>query len=317
MTSKRLATTGNPEPSAAPGSLLQSWGLGEKQRFCLALVTPAAIILLLFQIVPIVIGANSSFRNWMLHAPTGEWIGLGHYIYVITDPVFLKIVLPNTFLFMLLTVTISLAAGLALAHLLNRSFLGRSVVQTVILLPLMIAPVVASMMFRWMFNDQFGIVSVVMGALGMGSFSWLAERWPSFAIIVLADVWLWTPWFTIILLAALRSLPKEPFEAAQIDAASTWRVFTHITLPMLRPVMAICIVVRSIDAFRTFDQFWVISGGGPARETEVFSIYAYTEAFLKMNFGRGTAAALIGAVIVGIFSWFLYRMLYRFLEVSR
>jgi multiple sugar transport system permease protein len=283
----------------------------------LMLLLPSAAILVLFQIVPIVIGANASFRDWALYDPQKTWVGLTHYVHVLSDTTFLTLVLPNTFLLMFCTVTIGLALGLALAHLLNRRFPGRTVIQTVILLPLMVAPVIAATMMRWMFNDQFGVVAAVVEAFGFGQIAWLAERWPSFAIIVFTDVWIWAPWFTIILLAGLQSLPREPYEAAEIDAASKWRIFTHLTLPMLRPVMAVCIVIRSIDAFRTFDQVWVLTGGGPARQTEVFSVYAYIEAFQNLNFGRGTAAAMIGAVIIGVFGWLLYRLLQRVMEVSR
>ena len=304
-----------PPPSRNPAR--RGWALNEKTRFTLLLLAPSATLLILFQILPIIIGANASFRDWKLYDPQRTWVGLDHYIYILTDPVFLKLVLPNTLLLMLFSVSIGLCLGLALAHLMNRHFFGHTLIQTIILLPLMIAPVIASMMMRWIFNDQFGVVAAVMEALGLGSIAWLSERWPSFAIIVLTDVWLWTPWFTLILLAGLRSLPKEPYEAAAIDAAGKWRVFTHITLPMMRSVMAVCIVIRSIDAFRTFDQVWIITGGGPARQTEVFSIYAYTEAFVFMDFARGTAAALIGAVIIGIIGWALYKSLSRFMEVSR
>ena len=261
--------------AGAPGRVaVRRRRLGEKERFMLLLVAPAATVLILFQIVPIVIGANASFRVWHLYDPEGTWVGLQHYVRVLTDPVFLTVVLPNTFLLMFLSVAISLALGLALAHLLNRDFRGQRVVQTVVLLPLMIAPVIAATMMRWVFNDQFGVVAVVWESLGFAPMAWLAQRWPAFAIIVFTDVWIWTPWFTIILLAGLKSLPREPFEAAAIDAASRWRVFTHLTVPMLRPVIAVCVVIRSIDAFRTFDQVWVISGGGRARQTEVFSVYA-------------------------------------------
>ena len=186
-----------------------------------------------------------------------------------------------------------------------------------ILLPLMVAPVIVSMMMRWVFNDQFGIVAAVIEGLGFEPIAWLAERWPSFFIILFTDAWIWTPWFTIILLAGLKSLPREPYEAAAIDAATRWRVFTHITLPMLRPVMLVCIVIRSIDAFRTFDQVWVISGGGPARGTEVFSVYAYIEAFQNLNFGRGSAAAVIGGLIILVVGLAMYRALNRLMEVSR
>jgi multiple sugar transport system permease protein len=291
--------------------------LGEKERFMLLLIAPAASVLILFQVLPIVIGANASFRHWPLYDPSGEWLGLAHYKAVLTDRVFLGLVLPNTLLLMVGSVAISLCLGLALAHLLNRDFTGQRVVQTVILLPLMIAPVIAATMMRWVFNDQFGVVAAVWEGLGFAPMAWLAERWPAFAIIVFTDVWIWTPWFTIILLAGLKSLPKEPFEAAAIDAASKWRVFTHLTLPMLRPVIAVCVVIRAIDAFRTFDQVWVITQGGPARQTEVFSVYAYVEAFQNLNFARGSAAAIIGAIIIMVLGIGLYRVLDRYMDVSR
>jgi multiple sugar transport system permease protein len=207
------------------------WQLGEKERFMLLLILPAAAVLVLFQVVPIVLGANASFRDWALFNPKKTWIGLQHYAYVLTDPSFLRIVLPNTFLLMFLSVCLSLGLGLALAHYLNRRFTGQWLIQTIILLPQMIAPVIAAMM-RWSFNDQFGVVAAFIDWLGLGSIAWLAQRWPSFCIIVFTDVWIWTPWFALILLAGLRSLPREPFEAARIDAARPWRTFTHITLPM-------------------------------------------------------------------------------------
>ena len=290
---------------------------GEQERFMLLLLAPSALLLLLFQVLPIVIGANASFRDWMLTDPKGTWLGWQHYKAVLTDETFLSLVLPNTFGFMVATVTLSLAIGLALALLLNRPYRGQKIVQTVLLLPLMVAPVIAAIMVRWIFNDQFGVVNVVLEAIGIEGQPWLAQRWTAFGVVLLTDVWLWTPWFTILLLAGLQSLPKEPFEAAAIDGTSTWRVFRYLTLPMLRPVIVVCIVIRSIDAFRTFDIVWTLTGGGPARQTELFSLYAYEQAFIFLNFGRGSAAALIGAAIVLIFGLSLYRLLNKVAEVSK
>jgi multiple sugar transport system permease protein len=289
----------------------------EKKRFMLALIAPAVTVLIAFQILPILIGTNASFRDWQLHDPKRTWIGLTNYAYVLRDNEFLSIVLPNTFGFMLASVGSSLVLGLGIALLLNRKFAGRWLVQTIILLPLMVAPVIAAIMIRWMFNDQFGIVNVVLGVFGVPQIAWLTQKWTAFLAILLTDIWLWTPWFALLLLAGLQSLPPEPFEAAQIDAASAWRTFRYITLPMLRPVIVVCIVIRAIDAFRTFDIVWTISGGGPARATEVFSIYAYVEAFQFLNFGRGSAAAVIGALIIVVFAMALYRLLNRWVEVSR
>ena len=281
----------------------------------LLLIAPAALLMALFQVVPIVIGANASFRDWSLNNPKKTWVGPSHYIEVITDPAFLQVVLPNTFLFMVLSVGGALVIGLCLALMFNRGFRGQKLVQTMLLLPLMIAPVIAAIMMRWMFNDQFGIVNVILETIGIEGQPWMVQRWSAFGVILLTDIWLWTPWFMLLLLAGLQSLPKEPFEAAAIDGTSSWRVFRYLTLPMLRPVIAVCVVIRSIDAFRTFDIVWTLTGGGPARSTELFSLYAYVHAFLNLDFGRGSAAAIIGAVIILVVGLLLYRLLDRVMKV--
>ena len=277
----------------------------------LLLITPAALLMLLFQVVPIVIGANASFRDWALYAPKKTWLGLDHYQAVISDPAFLTVVLPNTFIFMIASVFGALVIGLALAIMLNRTFFGQRLVQTVLLVPLMVAPVVAAIMMRWMFNDQFGIVNAVLEGLGFEGQPWLVQTWSAFGIILITDIWLWTPWFTLLLLAGLQSLPKEPFEAAAIDGTTAWRVFTHLTLPMLRPVIVVCVVIRAIDAFRTFDIVWTLTGGGPGRSTELFSLYAYVHAFLNLDLGRGSAAAIIGGLIILAVGIGLYRLVDR------
>jgi ABC-type sugar transport system permease subunit len=244
-------------------------------------------------------------------------VGLKQYIAVFTDPIFLQIVLPNTFILMIVSVTVSLVFGLALASLLNRPFFGRPVLRTVILLPLTIAPVITATMMRWSFNDQFGVITTFLSWLGLPEIAWLSDRWPSFSLVIMTDIWIWTPWFTIILLAALQSLPPEPFEAARIDAATPWCTFRRVTLPMLKPVIVVCILIRSIDAFRTFDQVWILTGGGPARSTEVFSVYTYVQAFVNLDFGRGAAAAGAGAIIMLFVGIGLYKLVNRTMEVSR
>src|SRR5262249_47364226 len=176
------------------GSLLR---MNEKTRFMLALITPAALVLVLFQVVPILTGANASFRDWTLHDPKRTWVGLANYIHVLRDQEFLEIVLPNTFGFMFASVALSLVLGLAIALMLNKYFPGRWLVQSFVLLPLMVAPVIAAIMIRWMFNDQFGVVNAALEGLGLAPISWLTQRWTTFFVILLTDVWLWTPWFAL------------------------------------------------------------------------------------------------------------------------
>ena len=289
----------------------------ERQRFAVFLIAPSVLVLFGFQIIPIMVGTNVSFRDWTLHDPAKTWVGLEHYIHVLTDPFFLTMVLPNTFILLFLEVFIALVIGFAMALVLQKGLAGRWLVQTVFMMPLMVAPVIAAIMFAWMFNDQFGIVNHVTAALGFEPVAWLANRWTAFFVILITDIWLYAPWYMILLLAGLESLPKEPFEAAQIDGATWWTVLRKLTIPMLRPVMVVCIVIRSIDAFRVFDQVWTLTGGGPARTTEMFSLYAYMEAFTFDHYGRGSAAAMVGAMIVVVFAWFMFKVLNRWSEVSK
>src|SRR5260221_721648 len=123
---------------------------------------------------------------------------------------------------------------------------------------------------------------------------WLVQRWSAFGIILLTDIWLWTPWFTLLLLAGLQSLPKEPFEAAAIDGTTTWRVFRFLTLPMLRPVIVVCVVIRAIDAFRTFHIVWTLNGRRPGRPTRPFSPHSYVQGFLNLDLALGSEGAILG-----------------------
>jgi len=299
-------------PSAAGASLFR-----ERRRFIFALVAPAAAVLLVFEILPILMGVDASLRRFSLTDEEHPFIGFRNYARILGDAHFLGVVMFNTFFFMLTSVAGGVLLGLAVAVLLNRRFPGRTAARTLIVFPLMVAPVVASIMIAWIFNDQFGVANVLVTALGFPPVAWRASPWLSLGIVILTDVWLQTPFFVLIFLAALETMPREPHEAARVDGANAWQVFRNVTLPLLRPVFLVAIVIRSIDAFRVFDTVWTITKGEPGRATEVFSIYAYKEAFVFLNFDMGAAASLVGAAIIMVVGLVLYWGLARATEVSR
>lgn len=303
---------GGPPTGEAAASLFR-----QRRYFALTLVAPAALVLILFQVLPILMGVDASLRRFSLTDEEHPFIGLRNFQRILSDSQFLGVVLPNTFFFMFASVAGGVVLGLGIAMLLNRPFPGRTVVRTLIIFPLMVAPVVASIMIAWIFNDQFGVANAIITTLGFPPVAWLVKPWLSLSIVVLTDVWLQTPFYVIIILAALESLPREPFEAARVDGANAWQSFRNITLPLLRPVLLVAIVIRSIDAFRVFDTVWTITKGEPGRQTEVFSIYAYKEAFVFLNLDRGAAASLIGALIIMVVGIVLYWILRRVTEVSR
>jgi len=285
--------------------------LAAKHRFMWGLVVPSLLVLLVFEIYPVILAAWTSLHKVTIYDPGRPFVGLQNYIRLFTDSHFFNTVLPNTFIFTIAGLAVETVLGISVAMLLNRRFRSESIVTTLLLFPMMVAPSIAAILFAWMFNSQFGIVDVALEAIGLPAISWLSGRWTAMFVIVISDVWLWTPWFTILLLAALKVQPPSPVEAAKIDGANAWQVFWHVTLPYLSPVLTICMLIRTFDLFRQFDQTWVITTGGPARSTEFFSIYAYKEVFEYTNYGSGNAAALMGALVMLIFGLIMYRTFAR------
>lgn len=186
-----------------------------------------------------------------------------------------------------------------------------------LLLPLTISPVISGFMFKWLFNDQFGLVNQVLGWVGIAGPGWLSTRWTAFLVMLLADIWSWTPLFVVVVLAALQTAPREPYEAASLDGAGDMAIFWHVTLPRIAPVLLVMGIVRTFDAFRAFDLIWTVTGGGPGRSTEVFGIYAYKEAFQYLNYGKGAAVALVGTGLMCLAGCLTYRVFARITRYER
>lgn len=284
---------------------LHSW-LDREGPFQYQLILLPLAAMLLFQVMPIAHGILISLSNFTIWNPEPTFTGLENYVRVLTNPLFFRYALPNTFLFLGLAVSLELALGLAIALLINRRFPGENVVKTALLFPLLVAPVVAGLMFYWMFHSEFGLVNQVLAILGLPGVLWFNRPWTAFGIIVLADVWTWTPWFILIIYSALQTLPPEPFEAARIDGANAWNIFRQITLPLLYPVLSITVLIRSFDAFRVFDVVWTMTGGGPGNSTETFGTFVYRIGYLTVNYSEGAAAAMLGAMIVMVAGILVY-----------
>jgi multiple sugar transport system permease protein len=281
-----------------PGARRWRHALERDTAFQWQLIGLAALALLVFQVLPIVHGLWISVHNFTPWNPEGDFVGLRNYGRVLTNPLFYRAALPNTFLFLALAVGLELVFGLGIALLVNRRFPGARLVRTLLLLPLLVAPVVAGLMFYWMFHSEFGLVNQLLNAVGLPGVLWFNRPWSAFGVIVLADVWTWTPWFVLIIYSGLQTLPPEPFEAARIDGAGVWQIFRWITVPLLYPVLSITLLIRSFDAFRVFDVIWTMTGGGPGNSTETFGTFVYRLGYLTVNYSEGAAAALVGAAII-------------------
>ena len=231
-----------------------------------------------------------------------KFIGADNFIYLLRDPVWWGTV-RNTLVFAITSVGIETALGLAIALLLDSQLRARGLLRTAILVPWAVPTIVSAQLWRWMFNDLYGVINA--GLLGLGVIhepkAWTADPHLALAAVIAVDVWKTTPFMTLLLLAALQMLPKELYEAARVDGVPRWRVFWRITLPLIWPALMVAVIFRVLDALRVFDVIYVLTAN--SRETMSMSIYArqYLIAFQDVGLGSAAAAflfAIIALVVV-------------------
>jgi multiple sugar transport system permease protein len=273
------------------------------------LLAPAVLIVLLVLVYPLWDGLRASTMLYRYGKPVAD-VGLENYQRLWEDAQFLN-ALWVTLRFVSLSVAIETALGLALALFCLREFRGIRLLRTVLIVPMVITPVVVAIVFRLIYASDAGMITAVSEALGGTQVEILGHGTRAFLALVALDVWEWTPLMFLILLAGLQSLPVEPFEAARVDGAGAWRVFVDHTLPMLRPVLAIAIVLRTIDAFGTFDQVFVLTRGGPGEATKLLSIYGYDSAFKFQQTGYAAALFVTMGLLVLAFALAAVRLLRR------
>jgi multiple sugar transport system permease protein len=273
------------------------------------LLAPGVLIVLAVLVYPLWDGLRASTKFYRYGKPLRD-IGWDNYTRLWEDEQF-RNALWVTVRFVTLAVGIETVLGLALALFCLREFRGIRLLRTVLIMPMVITPVVVAIVFRLIYASDAGMLTAVSEALGGGPVQILGHPTKAFLGLVALDVWEWTPLMFLILLAGLQSLPVEPFEAARVDGAGAWRVFVDHTLPMLRPVLAIAIVLRTIDAFGTFDQVFVLTRGGPGEATRLLSIYGYDTAFKFQQTGYAAALFVTMGLLVLAFTLATVRMLRR------
>jgi multiple sugar transport system permease protein len=255
---------------------------------------PAISILLILAIYPTIYAIYMSFHGLYLERPELglPFVGLANYLELFTYPDFWNS-LKVTFIFVPLTVVFSLFLGLGLALILNEEFKGRGIIRSILILPLVLTPVVIGFNWRFMYSETVGVIPYLLKLIGIQVKSILGEPIPALLAVLIVDVWQWTPFMLLILLSGLQMIPKDPYEAAEIDGATSWQKFRHITLPLLKPAVLVALVMRTMDAIRTFDTIWVITGGGPGSATELLTILGYRVTFEWFRIGAGSAFAIV------------------------
>lgn len=275
-------------------------------------LAPMLAFLLLFELWPFMVMLDQSLHALSYTQPTlqGQFVGLDNYRKLVFDSDFFHSV-RLTLLFLLISIPIELVLGLALAVLLSYHLWLKWIVSF-LLIPMVLAPIVVGLTARLNLNPDFGIIGIWLRTLGVAPSGVLADGNAAFITLVAVDVWQWTPFLIMIFLAAILSLPREPFEAAEVEGANRWQVFRHLTLPLLQPIIVIALLLRFTDSFKIFDQVFIMTGGGPGASTELATIFAYKVNFVSWNMGYGSAVVGILFFISFLLTFALLKLMTRF-----
>ena len=282
------------------------------KRDYLIFLGPTLLILVVMLAFPTGYVLLISLRDFQLTNPTAgnPFVGLENYRTLLSDPAFFA-ALWKSVLFTVASVALTFGLGMVIALLLNRPNLsGIGLTRTVILVPLILTPLVIGAMYRFMLERDNGIINELLALVGLERIPFLASPTWAMISVILVDAWQWTPFAVLVLLAGLESLPVEPFEAAQMDGASRWGEFWYITMPLLAPVIAVVLLIRTMDAFREFDKIFIMTGGGPGTATQTLPIFLYRAGFQDFNMGFSAATGVVMLIIVTIVSAFYVRRIH-------
>ncbi|WP_027417083.1 carbohydrate ABC transporter permease [Aneurinibacillus terranovensis] len=270
--------------------------------------SPAIIVFLLFFIYPIFYMIYLSFTSWDLISPTKNFVGLQNYKDLFFNPEFWQ-VLSNTIVYTILTVVISIVLSLLCAIWLNRKEWIYRFIQGAIFSPYIISLVSISLLWMWLMDPQYGLLNWLFSLVGLPPSKWLADTGSALYSLVLVNVWKHIGYNTLIFIAGLQSIPKEIYEAAQIDRASWWKKLTRITIPMLSPTLFFLLIINTINSFQVFDNVQIMTQGGPVNSTNMLVYYIYQYGFDFFKIGYASAAGVVLLLLVAIVTLFHFKFL--------
>lgn len=259
---------------------------------------PAILFIGLLMVFPIVYTLYLSFTNWNLTSGMApDLVGFRSYLRILSEPRFLH-ALGRTFSFTLAAVVIEVILGVTIAIILNRAFVGKSLAKLLLLLPLVATPVAVGIVFNLFYDPTIGLLNFLLDALGLPQGSWVSNESTVIPSLVLVDVWQWTPMITLIVLAGLAGLSDEPVEAARVDGASEWQILRYVTIPMVMPVVLTAMILRLIDALKTFDIIFAMTGGGPGYASETLNIMGFKYSFEYFRMGQSSVILVVLFLVV-------------------
>ncbi len=272
------------------------------------LLAPTVLLLLALTVYPLIYSIVAMLHTVNVRTGERSFVGLQNFIDMVKDPFFWN-ALKNTAIYTSSAVTVEFMLGLGLALLLNTKIVGRGIFRSLMLSPMMLPPIVAAIIFKVIYIPNFGVLNWFLALFGIEGIVWEASVNTALLSLVLVDIWEWTPFMFLILLAGLQALPLEPYESAKVDGGSEVQIFFYITFPLLKPAILIALLLRIMDTLRIFDQVFIMTEGGPANATETMSLYIYRHGFRFSNIGYATAMSFIMLILtVMISNFFISRL---------
>ena len=268
--------------------------LGDARRWRFYALGPAVAVYLLLTVLPIANLVAMSLHDVRWEGGNAHWqfSGIRHFAELGGDQL-IRAGIANTIVFAIGAVSCEMLLGFLLALFTSRVVAGRVAYRTIFLLPILIPGIVIGAIWKLMYNPDFGIINQLFGLAGLAGFDWLGSGRLAFMSVIVVDIWHWTPFVFLLLLAAFESLPQDVFEAARVDGASAWQELRHVMLPMLGPAIAVTLLFRLIVSFKVFDEVYLLTGGGPGTATEVLSFTIYRRFFTEDRMGYGSAISVL------------------------
>lgn len=280
-----------------------------RKRFALYFLAPLSLVMLSLVIWPISYTIYLSIRNHnVFNVATRGWAGVDNYSFLFTSSVF-WLSLKKLVFYVVVVVGIEFLLGFVIALLLDRKMRGVNVLRGLIVLPLIMAPVVVGFFWRFLFEPTSGLINYLLSLLHLPALHWIGSPDTALMAIMIVDIWQWTPFVAIVLLAGIQSVPREVVEASMLDGLGYFRHMWNVLIPILKPVILIVVLIRIIDAIKVFDTILVLTRGGPGTATYLMSVYNYDLLFQKMEAGEASALALLTIILINIFAITLIKSL--------
>ena len=262
---------------------------------------PAVAVFVLLTLLPIINLIAMSFHDVTWVAGRAEWtfVSSRHFEELPGHP-FYFVGLKNTLVFAVTAVTCEMILGFFLALLVSKIARGRIIYLTIFLLPIVVPPIVIGAIWKLMYSFDFGVINQTLGFFGMAPVNWLGNPKLALASVIIVDIWHWTPFVFLLMLAAIESLPQDVFEAARIDGVGPWQELMYIPLPLLLPTIGVTLVFRMILAFKVFDEVYLLTGGGPGTATEVLSFSIYRTFFAEDRVGLGSVMSIFALFVIAL-----------------